>query len=128
MPGVYKVVGSWTADVDSYANWEGSISLEAGKRSNLSISLEGGVPAIVSITSSAATIWKGGTTTYSATSNKGAVTWSSSNTSVATVNPSTGVVTSVSYGSANIIATAGDVSDSIPVYVNELTGISISPV
>lgn len=39
LPGVYKIVGSWTADEDSYSDWEGSISIEAGKRSNLSISL-----------------------------------------------------------------------------------------
>ena len=55
----------------------------------------------------------------------GNVTWSSSNTSVATVS-STGLVTSVAYGSATITATAGSVSATCSVVVAQatLTGIS----
>jgi hypothetical protein len=46
----------------------------------------------------------------------GSVTWSSSNTSVMTVNQSTGVATKVSNGTANIIATIGTPNPcSIPV-------------
>ena len=50
----------------------------------------------------------------------GNVTWSSSNTSVATVS-STGLVTSVAYGSATITATAGSVSATCSVVVSQAT-------
>ncbi|MFN8249958.1 MAG: PKD-like domain-containing protein [Ferruginibacter sp.] len=46
----------------------------------------------------------GATATYSSNGDVGG-TWSSSNTAVATVNPSTGIVTAVGPGSANIIYT-----------------------
>lgn len=57
----------------------------------------------------------------------GNVTWLSSNTSVATVS-STGLVTSVAYGSATITATAGSVSATCSVTVSQVacTGITAS--
>lgn len=65
--------------------------------------------------------------TATTTPSGGAVTWSSSNTSVATVS-STGVVTSVGYGSATITATAGSVSATCSVTVAQATLSSISAV
>lgn len=53
------------------------------------------------------------------------VTWSSSNTSVATVS-STGLVTSVAYGSATITATAGNVSATCSVVVAQATCTGIT--
>ena len=55
----------------------------------------------------------------------GNVTWSSSNTSVATVS-STGLVTSVAYGSATITATAGSVSATCSVVVAQATCTGIT--
>jgi hypothetical protein len=55
----------------------------------------------------------------------GNVTWSSSNTSVATVS-STGLVTSVAYGSATITATAGSVSAMCSVVVAQATCTGIT--
>lgn len=55
----------------------------------------------------------------------GNVTWSSSNTSVATVS-STGLVTSVAYGSATITATAGNVSATCNVVVAQATCTGIT--
>lgn len=61
------------------------------------------------------------------------VTWESSNASVATVNSSTGLVTAAGPGSAVITATAtsgldgSTVSESFTVYVNAVTGLSVTP-
>ena len=55
----------------------------------------------------------------------GAVSWASSNTSVATVS-SSGVVTSVGYGTATITASAGSVSATCSVVVAQATLVSIS--
>lgn len=55
----------------------------------------------------------------------GNVTWSSSNTSVATVS-TTGLVTSVAYGSATITATAGSVSATCSVVVAQATCTGIT--
>lgn len=57
----------------------------------------------------------------------GNVTWSSSDTSIATVS-STGLVTSVGYGSATITATSGSVSATCSVVVAQATLSSISAV
>ena len=94
----------------------------------------------VTITSSAATLWKGKTTTYAAnitysggsarSATSSDVTWSSSNTSVATVNSSTGVVTAVNYGEATITATSkvtGSVTGTKSVYVNAVNSLTFSP-
>ena len=48
----------------------------------------------------------------------GAVSWSSGDAEVATVNATTGVVTGVSAGTAQITATAGDQSDYVTITVN----------
>lgn len=55
------------------------------------------------------------------------VTWTSSNTAVATVD-STGLVTSVAYGTATITATSGSVSASCSVVVAQATVTSIDAV
>ena len=49
-----------------------------------------------------------------------AVTWSSNNTAVATVNPTTGSVTSVANGTATITATSGSAMGNITATVNQL--------
>lgn len=48
------------------------------------------------------------------------VTWSSNNTAVATVNPTTGSVTSVANGTATITATSGSATGNITATVNQL--------
>ena len=71
----------------------------------------------------------GATQQLTATTNpQGAVvTWESSDTSVATVD-STGLVTSVAYGSATITATAGGLSATCSVVIAQATVTSISAV
>ena len=79
----------------------------------------------------------GSTTTLTATvvpanaTNK-KVTWSSDNTSIATINDQTGVVTGISVGTATVHATAADGSGvtatkSVSVAPITVTGISIAP-
>ena len=63
--------------------------------------------------------------TATTTPSGGAVSWSSSNTSVATVS-SSGVVTSVGYGTATITASSGSVSASCSVVVAQATLVSIA--
>lgn len=65
--------------------------------------------------------------TATTTPEGGNVTWSSSNTSIATVS-SSGLVTSVGYGSATITATAGSVSATCSVTIAQATLTSISAV
>ncbi|HEY8310573.1 MAG TPA: Ig-like domain-containing protein, partial [Gemmatimonadaceae bacterium] len=77
-----------------------------------------------------------GTTTVTATTTdqKGitlsgrTVTWSSDNTAVATVDPSTGLVTAVAAGTANIIATSETKTGSAAVTVTDpVTSVTVSP-
>lgn len=63
--------------------------------------------------------------TATTTPSGGNVTWTSSNTSVATVS-SSGLVTSVGYGSCTITATSGSVSASCSVAIVEATVTSIT--
>lgn len=69
----------------------------------------------------------GGTSQLTATTTPAGanVTWSSSNTSVATVS-STGLVTSVAYGSCTITATAGGLTASCSILVAQVSLTSIS--
>lgn len=69
----------------------------------------------------------GSTTQLTATTTPegAAVTWESSDTSIATVD-STGLVTSVAYGSATITATAGNATASCAVTVAQATVVSIT--
>lgn len=100
-----------------------SVTRALGRKEALSFA-----DATLEITSPAATIWKGLTTTYTASSDA-AVTWSSDTPGVATVN-SSGVVTGVSAGTANITARTNGgavVSDPVAVYVNAVTGVSLAP-
>jgi uncharacterized protein YjdB len=56
------------------------------------------------------------------------VTWSSDNTAVATVDPSTGLVTAVAAGTANIIATSETKTGSAAVTVTDpVTSVTVSP-
>ena len=76
----------------------------------------------LSIVSGSATLCIGGTVSYSSNGDAGG-TWSSSKPSVATVDPSTGMVTAVAQGTANIIYTVSSgcnspVSASATVTVN----------
>lgn len=80
----------------------------------------------IEVTSPAATLWKGENITYTAISNVGTVLWTSSDVTVATVNSLTGEVHAVGPGEAEIIATAGSKSARQKVYVNRITGISLS--
>ena len=79
------------------------------------------------LSQSSVALKKGSSTTVTATvvpsnaTNKN-VTWRSSNSSVATV--SNGKITGVSVGSANILVSAGDITEIINVTVNESSGIS----
>ena len=65
--------------------------------------------------------------TATTTPSGASVTWASSNTAVATVD-STGLVTSVGYGSATITATAGQLSATCAVVVAQATLTSIDAV
>ena len=84
----------------------------------------------ISLSSSAQTIGIGGTNqnyqqsvtyTPSNATNK-SVTWSSGNTSIAAVDPSTGIVTGVAGGSATITATAADGSGKTASYTVYVVG------
>ena len=69
----------------------------------------------------------GSTTTYTKTGTAGG-TWSSSNTSVATVNASSGLVTAVALGTANIIYTVGTGCGSPATAFKTLTVSGTTPV
>jgi uncharacterized protein YjdB len=59
----------------------------------------------------------------------GKCNWTSSDTAVFTVNASTGVVTAVQTGSANVLAASGSITGSTSFAVhNALTGVTINPV
>lgn len=73
------------------------------------------------------TIAIGGTTTATASSYTGTISWTSSNNSVATVNSSTGVVTGVSSGTANIIATNDPDGSAAPTQTAYATVTVVSP-
>ncbi len=129
--GGASTVASITGSVKRWS----TISRRHGKK----LSVDFG-SATISITSSAATIWKGQTTTsaYSYTTTGSGVAWlisgsssdSSEATSVATINSSTGLITGTAAGTAYVYATINGgavVSSPVAVYVNAVTGITMSP-
>jgi uncharacterized protein YjdB len=106
-----------------------------GITGSANVTVTAGVPtATVTVAFGAATINPGANTTATATARDagnnilgGKVpVWSSSNTGVATVNPSTGVVTGVAGGTANIIATIDGIAGQAPITVNTIPVATVS--
>ncbi|MCC6316302.1 MAG: Ig-like domain-containing protein [Gemmatimonadaceae bacterium] len=114
--GVVTAVGTGSA----------SISATSGSASgSASVSVTASTPASLTVSLAAPTLAAGQTTTATSIvkDNQGnvlpgiAVSYSSSNSAVATVNATTGAVSAVSQGSANIIGTASGVSGSATLTV-----------
>jgi uncharacterized protein YjdB len=108
-----------------------------GITGSATVTVTTGVPvASVSVVLGSASIQVGATTTGTATTRDASnnvlvgktITWSSSNPTVATVNASTGVVTGVGGGSANIVATADGVNGqaSITVTVAPVASVTVT--
>ena len=105
-----------TATVGSgtYTFSKSGITFENGKYYDIRVPMNPKKVSSISLNKTSASLLIGGTVTLSVSSVSPSdavdktVTWSSSNTSVATVNASTGVVTAVTAGSATITATAND--------------------
>lgn len=105
-----------TATVGSgtYTFSKSGIAFENGKYYDIRVPMNAKKLSSISLNKTSASLLIGGTVTLSVSSSYPSdavdktVSWSSSNTSVATVNASTGVVTAVAAGSATITATAND--------------------
>ena len=105
-----------TATVGSgtYTFSKSGIAFENGKYYDIRVPMNAKKLSSISLNKTSASLLIGGTVTLSVSSSypldavDKTVSWSSSNTSVATVNASTGVVTAVAAGSATITATAND--------------------
>ena len=105
-----------TATVGSgtYTFSKSGITFENGKYYDIRVPMNAKKVSSISLNKTSASLLIGGTVTLSVSSSYPSdavdktVSWSSSNTSVATVNASTGVVTAVAAGSATITATAND--------------------
>ena len=106
-----------------------------GITGSATVTVTNGPPtASVTVAFGQATINAGTTTTATATARDAGnnilagkvATWSSSNTGVATVNATTGVVTGVSAGTANIIATVDGISGQSPITVNAVPVASVT--
>jgi len=98
--GTSLVVHPVTSPTTYYARGEGACLTNPGTCSGgVSVTVSGAVTVPADISGSTTSICHGGTTTYTDATSGG--TWSSSNTAVATVN-SSGVITGVSAGTANI--------------------------
>ena len=105
-----------TATVGSgtYTFSKSGITFENGKYYDIRVPMNPKKVSSFSLNKTSASLAIGGTVTLSTTNVSPSdavdktVTWSSSNTSVASVNASTGVVTAVAAGSATITATAND--------------------
>lgn len=81
----------------------------------------------VTITSGDAVLWTGQTARFETVAASPFV-WESNDTSVATVDASTGIITAVAPGMASIGAVVdGAVKDRRNVYVNEITALTVSP-
>lgn len=93
---------------------ENSVLFENGKYYDIRVPMNATKVSSISLNKTSASLLIGGTVTLSVSSSYPSdavdktVSWSSSNTSVATVNASTGVVTAKAAGSATITATAND--------------------
>jgi uncharacterized protein YjdB len=106
-----------------------------GITGSATVTVTTGVPtASVTVALGQTTINPGATTTATATPRDAGnnilggkvITWSSSNTGVATVNPTTGVVTGVNGGTASIIATVDGIAGQATVTVNTVPVASVS--
>ena len=105
-----------TATVGSgtYTFSKSGIAFENGKYYDIRVSMNAKKLSSISLNKTSASLLIEGTVTLSVSSSYPSdavdktVSWSSSNTSVATVNASTGVVTAVAEGTATITATAND--------------------
>jgi len=105
-----------TATVGSgtYTFSKSGIAFENGKYYDIRVSMNAKKLSSISLNKTSASLLIEGTVTLSVSSSYPSdavdktVTWSSSNTSVATVNATTGVVTAVAEGTATITATAND--------------------
>ena len=105
-----------TATVGSgtYTFSKSGITFENGKYYDIRVPMNPKKVSYISLNKTSASLAIGGTVELSVSNVSPSdavdktVTWSSSNTSVATVNASTGVVTAVAAGSATITATAND--------------------
>ena len=105
-----------TATVGSgtYTFSKSGIAFENGKYYDIRVPMNAKKLSSISLNKTSASLLIGGTVTLSVSSSypldavDKTVSWSSSNTSVATVNASTGVVTAVAAGTATITATAND--------------------
>ena len=129
--------GTWSSTNTSVATVNAStglvIAISAGT-SNIIYTVTGcnAVPAFLSVTvnpnatagiiSGTTPLCSNATATYSSNGNPGG-TWSSSNTAIATVNASTGFVTAVSPGTANVIYT---VSSGCNNPVNSFKALTVS--
>ena len=108
-----------TATVGSgtYTFSKSGIAFENGKYYDIRVPMNAKKLSSISLNKTSASLLIGGTVTLSVSSSYPSdavdktVSWSSSNTSVATVNASTGVVTAVAAGTATITATANDGSN-----------------
>lgn len=105
-----------TATVGSgtYTFSKSGITFKNGKYYDIRVPMNAKKVSSISLNKTSANLLIGGTVTLSVSSVSPSdavdktVTWSSSNTSVATVNATTGVVTAVAEGTATITATAHD--------------------
>ena len=105
-----------TATVGSgtYTFSKSGITFENGKYYDIRVPMNAKKVSSISLNKTSASLLIGGTVTLSVSSVSPSdavdktVTWSSSNSSVASVNASTGVVTAAAAGSATITATAND--------------------
>lgn len=105
-----------TATVGSgtYTFSKSGITFENGKYYDIRVPMNAKKLSYINLNKTSANLFIGGTVTLSVSYSSPSdavdktVSWSSSNTSVATVNASTGVVTAVAAGTATITATAND--------------------
>ena len=97
----------------TYNYTKSGVTFENGKYYAITVKMNPKKVSSISLNKTSANLAIGGTVELSATVSPSdavdkSVTWSSSNTSVATVNATTGVVTAVAEGTATITATAND--------------------
>ncbi|HEY2377991.1 MAG TPA: Ig-like domain-containing protein, partial [Gemmatimonadaceae bacterium] len=122
--GVVTAVGTGSASIVATSEGvtgQASLTVTVVPVASVSVSLASG-SLTVGLTTQATAVLKdtGGNVLTGRT-----VTWASSNTAVATVN-STGVVTAMGAGSANIVATSGGVSGQASLTVTLVTVASVS--